>query len=100
MGSQTPAKPDLAGKRLLSPCVRKRRFWVKTGKAQCEQMFSAVAPIADIAQRSQHVRFVPIVLKKSFWGDERKFLGPLMRFARGDMGDHVVSSKIDYRPSQ
>jgi hypothetical protein len=41
-----------------------------------------------------------IVLKKSFWGDERKFLGPPMRFARGDMGDHVVSSKIDYRPSQ
>ncbi len=34
--------------------------WVKAGKAQCEQMSSAVASIADIAQRSQHVRFVPI----------------------------------------
>src|SRR6266403_1360044 len=34
--------------------------WVKTGKAQCEQMFSALPPRADIAQRSRHVRFVPI----------------------------------------
>jgi hypothetical protein len=25
------------------------------------------------------------VLKKSFLGDERNFLGPLMRFARGDV---------------
>src|SRR4029450_11236477 len=33
--------------------------WVKSGKAQCEQMFSALAPRADIAQRSRHVRFVP-----------------------------------------
>jgi hypothetical protein len=28
----------------------------------------------------------PIVLKKSFSPDGRKFLGPLMRFARGDEG--------------
>jgi hypothetical protein len=26
-----------------------------------------------------------IVLKKSFWGDGRNFLGPLMPFARGDV---------------
>ena len=37
----------------------------------------------------------PIVLKKSFWGDDRNFSGPLMRFARGDMRDHVVSHKND-----
>jgi hypothetical protein len=37
-----------------------------------------------------------IVLKKSFWGDQRKFLEPLMRFARGDMRDHTVSHRIDY----
>ena len=37
--------------------------------------------------------FAPIVLKMSFWGDERKFLEPLMRFARGDMRDHIVSHK-------
>jgi hypothetical protein len=26
------------------------------------------------------VRFVPILLQKSFWDDDRNFLGPLMRF--------------------
>jgi hypothetical protein len=26
---------------------------------------------------------------KVFWGVERKFLEPLMRFARGDVRDHV-----------
>jgi hypothetical protein len=32
---------------------------VKTGKAQREQMFSALPLRADIAQCSRHVRFVP-----------------------------------------
>jgi hypothetical protein len=41
----------------------------------------------------------PIVLKKSFWGDDQNFSGPLMRFARGDMGDHIVSHKNDHGPS-
>jgi hypothetical protein len=31
-----------------------------------------------------NVRFAPIVLKKYFWVEERKFSGPLMRFARGE----------------
>jgi hypothetical protein len=54
-------------------------------------------PKADILCGELHVRFVPILLKKSFWGDERKFLGPLMRFARGDVRDHIASSKISHR---
>ena len=33
--------------------------WVKTGKAQCEQMFSAVHPITDSLGASQQVRSVP-----------------------------------------
>jgi hypothetical protein len=56
-------------------------------------MFSALPPIADIAQRYWHVRFLPIVLKKSFLGDGRKFLGPLMRFVRGDVRDHTFLRK-------
>jgi hypothetical protein len=28
-------------------------------------------------------------LQKSFWGVERKFSEPMMRFARGDVRDHV-----------
>ena len=39
-----------------------------------------------------------ILLQKSFWGDERNFLEPLMRFFRGDVRDHIVSSKIDQGP--
>jgi len=36
-----------------------RLLWVKIGKAQCEQMFSAVHPTTDIAKILRHVRFVP-----------------------------------------
>src|SRR5258708_35891330 len=43
--------------------------------------------------------FPSIVLQKSFWGDEQKFLEPLMRFACGDMRDHIVSYQNDHRPS-
>jgi hypothetical protein len=39
------------------------------------------------------------VLKKSFWGDDQKFLEPLMRFARGDMTGHIVSHKNDHGAS-
>jgi hypothetical protein len=40
-----------------------------------------------------------ILLQKSFWAGERKFLEPLMRFARGDVRDHIVSYQNDHRPS-
>ena len=46
-----------------------------------------------------YVRLWPILLQKSFWGSERKFLGPLMRFPRGDVRDRIVSFKIDHGPS-
>jgi hypothetical protein len=42
------------------------------------------------------VRFWQILLQKSFRGGERKFLEPLMRIARSDVRDHIVSSKIDH----
>jgi hypothetical protein len=41
----------------------------------------------------------PIVLKKSFLGDERDFLEPLMHFMRGDVRDHIVSGKSEHGPS-
>jgi hypothetical protein len=44
--------------------------------------------------------FHSILLRKSFWGGERKFLEPLMRFMRGNVRDHIVSSKIDHEPPQ
>ena len=42
--------------------------------------------------------FWQIVLKKSFSPDERNFLGPLMRFARGNVRDHIISRKNDRTP--
>ncbi len=50
---------------------------------------SALPPIATRQRTSLEVRFVPILLQKSFWGVELKFLEPLMRFARGDVRDHI-----------
>jgi hypothetical protein len=73
--------------------------WVKTGKAQREQMFSALPLKPDIAEYGRHVRFVPILLKKSFLADEQNFSGPLMRSARGDVRDHIVLHKNDHGPS-
>jgi hypothetical protein len=40
------------------------------------------------------VGYWPILLQKSFWGEEQKFLEPLMRFTRGDVRDHIVSFEI------
>jgi hypothetical protein len=62
-------------------------------------MFSELPLKADIARCSRHVSKVPILLKKSFSADERNVLGPLMRFARGDVRDHIVSQKNDHEPS-
>ena len=43
--------------------------------------------------------FWQIVLKKSFSPDQRNFLGPLMRFAPGDVRGHIVLLKNDYGAS-
>jgi hypothetical protein len=45
------------------------------------------------------VRLWQILLQKSFWGAEQKFLEPLMHFKCSDVRDHIVSSKIDHGPS-
>src|SRR6476660_5888841 len=59
---------------------------------------SGLPPVATELRTSREVRFVPILLQKSFRGGERKFLEPLMRLARGDVRDHIASSKIDHGP--
>jgi hypothetical protein len=43
----------------FSAGARFHTAWVKTGKAQCEHMVSALPLRADIAQQSRHVGFVP-----------------------------------------
>src|SRR5260370_20367522 len=46
--------------------------------------------------RKGRVRLWQILLQKSFWGGERKFLEPLMRLTGGDVRDHIVSPKIEH----
>ena len=60
---------------------------------------SGLPRIADVLRTGQHVRNVPILLQKSFGGDERNFLGPLMRFVRRDVRDHIAYQKKDHRAS-
>jgi hypothetical protein len=66
----------------------------------------ASRPLFDVCFGAEPIRVTcrmsalrPIVLKKSFWGDERNFLELLIRFERGDVRDHIDSSKIDHGPS-
>ena len=62
--------------------------------------WNAVAAFANCGRAVAHVRgsYVPILLQKSFWSVERKFLEPLLRFAHGDVRDHIGLSKIDHGP--
>jgi hypothetical protein len=64
---------------------------VSIGKCHCSRWCS---PSSELPGD----RFWQILLQKSFRGGERKFLEPLMRLARGDVRDHIASSKIDHRP--
>jgi len=50
-----PSRPTASYAQIWSLCPK----WVKTGKAHCEDMFSALLPRADIAHCSRHVCFVP-----------------------------------------
>jgi hypothetical protein len=49
--------------------------------------------------RAANVCSGSILLKKSFGGAERNFLGQLTRFMRGDVRDHVASQKNDHGAS-
>ena len=58
--------------------------------------------LGRILLKAQMSAFGEILLQKSF-GGERNFLGPLMRFARRDVRDHIAYQKNDhgasYRPA-
>ena len=77
-------KAQTVASRSIAPgCVQflgdEKRFhtaWIKTGKAQCEQMFSALPPRADIVCHSAYVRKMPILLQKSFCEVGLKFSDP------------------------
>src|SRR5437867_1890612 len=50
-------------------------------------------------RRSGYVCLWQILLKKSFWGTNEIFQGPLVRPTRGDVRDHIDSLESDHRPS-
>src|SRR5258705_8144308 len=60
-------------------------------------MFSAVHPTTDIAKIFRHVRFVPIVLQKSFCGMGLKFSEAWARRLNNDVGDHVATRQTHRR---
>src|SRR3979411_187977 len=73
----------------MAPALRKNRnFGASRWQVAGKLYQSPAAP-----ERGRDVGLWQILLQKSFWGDERKFLEPLMRFTHGDVRDHIVSSK-------
>jgi hypothetical protein len=70
-----------------------------TGKASglVKQIILADRDVADGSKPEKLNE--SICFPQSFWGVERKFLEPLMRFTRGDVRDRIASSKIDHGPS-
>jgi hypothetical protein len=83
-------------------------YWILSGARQASRAADEVIEYGTRTSRywyfsdvdlSTNVRFAPILLKKSFLADGQIFLGPLMRFARGDVRDHIVLHKNDHGPS-
>src|SRR6267142_6957403 len=60
-------------------------------------MFSALVPKADSRRTSPVVRFVPIVLQKSFCGMGLKFSEAWARRLNNDVGDHVATRQTHRR---
>jgi hypothetical protein len=73
---------------------------------ECARLFEAVGKLRlenstprTVQMTAEHANAIrKTAREQSFWGDERKFLEPPMRFTRGDVRDHTVSSKIDHGP--
>jgi hypothetical protein len=55
------------------------------------RLMSALPPKADIAGRQLDVRFVPIVLQKSFCVLDHKISEPWARFSCKGLGGHMIS---------
>ena len=64
--------------------------WVKTGKAQREQMFSAVHPTTDIAKILRQVRFVPVATV----APQQTFLYSITSSARPSNGSGTVRPRL------
>jgi hypothetical protein len=65
-------------------------------RSKQSKVFDPILVLPPVGFNPRQVRYWPIVLKKSFLTDERKFLGPLMRLVRCDVRGHIVMPKIDH----
>ena len=81
----------------LSACRRPLAIRRSIAASRTARMTIA-ASVRPWRRGSNDFRSWQILLQKSFWGGERKFLEPLIRFTRDDVRDHIVSSKIDHGP--
>jgi hypothetical protein len=79
----------------VNEAIAERRRRANPSEIDDRLAWSAKGSTGDIVRPPNHVRFVPILLKKSFPADERNFSGPLMRFARRDVRDHNAFHKND-----
>jgi hypothetical protein len=75
------------GKRRFRSTTTKRDRWMAPHQLR-------IAP----GLTARDICYWQILLQKSFRGGDRKFLKPLMRFTRGEVRDHIVSSEIGHAP--
>jgi len=97
-------KPTWHDVRLRS-VVAPNRTSIGAATVRISAPFTVVSPLGtnrDAVCCGAWVCCWPILLQKSFGADERNFLGPLTRFVRRDVRDHIAYQKNDhgvpYRP--
>jgi hypothetical protein len=96
------AKASAGGISILPPMISILIFAVAmepvTDLGYCREIVVTIAAVCGSGVGPSNVACWQILLKKGF-ADELKFLGPLMRFSRGNVRDHIVSPKIDHGPA-
>ena len=82
-----------------------RQLLAEAGSRRTRVVFILAASMSPVDTKRtwrdavRNVRSQGDSVEKAFLSDEREFLEPLMRFARGDMRDHIVSHKNDHGAS-
>ena len=80
---------------LLIPILLSTRIRRYGTSARDEALLVLIIHEPGLSFLRTNVRFAPIVLKKSFFTDDRKFSGPLMRLSRCEVRDHINCRKND-----
>src|SRR6266446_9231444 len=92
-GSQRPRRRRVLHVDYLGTGLRVASNGTASGRGASQASWSKNGFDPRLGERSAvpvNVHSWQILLQKSFCGGERKFLELLMRFARGDVRDHIV----------